>query len=47
MAKHCPVTKLPVLDCDCGACDDEQDERPPELTPRFQPPPPRQEDDAA
>jgi hypothetical protein len=22
MARHCSVTGLPVLDCDCGVCDD-------------------------
>jgi hypothetical protein len=23
VAKHCPVTGRPVLDCDCGACDED------------------------
>jgi hypothetical protein len=22
MSRHCPVTGRPVMDCDCGACDD-------------------------
>lgn len=38
MAKHCPVTKLPVLDCDCGACDDLDEQERPELTPTFREP---------
>lgn len=21
--KHCPVTGRPILDCDCGACDED------------------------
>jgi hypothetical protein len=38
MARHCPVTGL--VDCDCGACEPDEGETPPDpFAIRFQSPP--------